>query len=253
MNTDFNKLEFNLYELLNLEQNCNTTDVKKKFRKIVKKFHPDKISKLEEKIYYNITLAHQILSNEKKKLEYDTWLNNKNFQSLKTNFNNSDVESYFPKNKMEANKSFIENSKKLLERHGKIDEDNRTFDIRINNLNQKRNNLKVPDRMNFRDTDDFNNNFIDIKKNGISGENIICYDNEEIVPYQKMKKNIGYMNLKDFDKLYVEDTVEAINFTSLDRAFKLQPYLKEKNNNISKSISEYENQTENFKTLDINF
>ena len=71
---DFNSLEFNLYELLGIPVNSSSRDAKKAFRKIVKKFHPDKISKLEEKIYYNITIANHILSNEHTKIKYDNWL-----------------------------------------------------------------------------------------------------------------------------------------------------------------------------------
>ena len=52
----FNQLEFNLYELMNLPIDCTTEDVKKQFRKLIKKFHPDKISSIEESLYYNITI-----------------------------------------------------------------------------------------------------------------------------------------------------------------------------------------------------
>lgn len=251
---DFNNLEFNLYELLNLPQHSTTLDVKKKFRKIVKKFHPDKITKLEEKIYYNITLAHQILSNEETKLKYDQWLNNQNkdFNSLKNSFKDSNVDSYFPKNKKEANIGFLRDSEILLKRHGSINEDNRSFGKRISSLNNNREILKGPMRENFRNTDHFNYEFDERKVNGAYSDKIIKYENDKIIPYEQYKKGLGYVNLEDFDKLYVNDTVQTDSFTSLNRAFGLQPVMKnDKNQDISKNISEYKKQSEELKNISI--
>jgi curved DNA-binding protein CbpA len=70
----YNSLEFNLYELLNLPIDCTSEQVKKTFRKLIKQFHPDKITDVEEKIYYNLTIANHILGNPASKEKYDRWL-----------------------------------------------------------------------------------------------------------------------------------------------------------------------------------
>lgn len=251
---DFNELEFNLYELLNLPSNCTTSDVKKQFRMIVKKFHPDKISELEEKIYYNITLANHILSKQETKEKYDDWLNHqqKDFNYLKNSFKNSNVEEYFPKDRREANIGFLRDSQILLKRHGNIKEDTKSFDKRIKNLNSNRENLKGPTRENFRNTDHFNYEFDSRKENGAYSDKIIKYENDKIIPYEHHKKGLKYVDLRDFDKLYVNDTIQTDSFTSLNRAFGLQPVMKNtKGENISKNISEYKKLSEELQNLNI--
>ena len=49
---DFNNLNYNLYELLNVSEDATEQTIKKNFIKITKTFHPDKNSELEEDIYY---------------------------------------------------------------------------------------------------------------------------------------------------------------------------------------------------------
>ena len=54
------------------------------------------------------------------------------------------------------------------------------------------------------------------------------------------------------DKLYVNDTVQTDSFTSLNRAFGLQPVMKnDKNQDISKNIAEYKKQSEELKNISI--
>uniref|UniRef100_A0A6C0J346 J domain-containing protein n=1 Tax=viral metagenome TaxID=1070528 RepID=A0A6C0J346_9ZZZZ len=253
-NIDFNKLEFNLYELLNLNQSASIDDVKKIFRKIVKKFHPDKISELEEKIYYNITLANLILSNEKTKNKYDNWLNNKDkdFNFLKSNFKNDNVKEYFPTTKQEALVGFHRDAEILLKRHGNYIEDNKSFSTKLEEVNVNRNNLKDIKKNNFRNTEDFNITFDKKKVNGDYSHQITKYDNEEIIPYNTNKNNINYVELKNFNKLYLEDNVQTSSYTSLNRAFLLQPLMNNTKEDINKELSKYNNQTEELKTIDIN-
>jgi len=252
-NIDFNKLEFNLYELLDLNQSATSEDIKKRFRKIIKKFHPDKISNLEEKIYYNITLANVILSNQKTKNKYDNWLNNKDkdFNFLKSNFKNENIDNYFPKTKQEATIGFYRDSNILLKKHGNYVEDNRIFSKKLNDINIKRNNLKNLKKEQFKNTKDFNSTFDKKKENGDYSRQIIKVENEEIVPYDTSKSNISYVELKNFNKLYLEDSVQTSNYTSLNRAFLLQPVMKNTKEDINKELSKYKNQTENLKNIDI--
>ena len=252
-NIDFNKLEFNLYELLDLNQSATSEDIKKRFRKIIKKFHPDKISNLEEKIYYNITLANVILSNQKTKNKYDNWLNNKDkdFNFLKSNFKNENIDNYFPKTKQEATIGFYRDSNILLKKHGNYVEDNRIFSKKLNDINIKRNNLKNLKKEQFKNTKDFNSTFEKKKENGDYSRQIIKVENEEIVPYDTSKSNISYVELKNFNKLYLEDSVQTSNYTSLNRAFLLQPVMKNTKEDINKELSKYKNQTENLKNIDI--
>ena len=256
-NINFNDLEFNLYELLDLNQDCTTSDVKKKFTKIVKKFHPDKISKLEEKIYYNITLAYQILSNIITKEKYDNWLNKNSYYNLKYNFqkSNSLPNENINKSSREMKNDFELASERLLKRHGIIKEDNRDFNLRIKEKQTHRSQLKNIKREHFKNTDEFNESFDYKKTNGEFSDKIIKYNNEEIIPYEESKKqSISYVKLSDFNKLYLEDTCETQQYTSLNRAFKLQPYIESKGKiNIEEGISKYNKNSRNFQNLDFDF
>jgi len=255
---DFNSLEFNLYELLGIPVNSSSRDAKKAFRKIVKRFHPDKISKLEEKIYYNITIANHVLTNENTKIKYDNWLlkSNQSHIALKNKFkkDKADVKQYFPKTKRDAHVGFLRDSDILLKRHGNINEDNRNFNVRYKEKNIQRKKQKKPIREDYNDMDEFNDTFTKRKKNGIYSDNIIKYDKSSIVPYEKNKRKMGYIELKDFNKLYVEDTVQTDSFTSLDRAFGLQPVMKNpKSSDINYEMEEYNNLTDEIRNNNFSF
>jgi DnaJ-class molecular chaperone len=61
---DFNSLKYNLYEILNDARDDDDIKIKKSFMKLIKNFHPDKNSELEEEIYYHIIMSNQILLNK---------------------------------------------------------------------------------------------------------------------------------------------------------------------------------------------
>ncbi len=62
----------NYYETLGLAKGASKDEVKKAFRKMAAKYHPDKKTGNEEK-YKEVTEAYAVLGDEKKKAEYDTY------------------------------------------------------------------------------------------------------------------------------------------------------------------------------------
>lgn len=60
------------YKILGLERGASKDEVKKAFRKMAAKYHPDKATGDEEK-YKEVTEAYAILGDDKKKAEYDTY------------------------------------------------------------------------------------------------------------------------------------------------------------------------------------
>jgi len=252
---DFNSLEFNLYQLLNIPLNATSHEASKSFRKIVKKFHPDKITKLEEKIYENIITAHHILSDPNLKNQYDNWLlkSNQQHNQLKDNFKNSkqNVKKYFPSNKKEAANSFVEQSRMLLNRHGNM---NYSRDVKTNlsNHESKRRELKNIQRDFNLNEENFNTVFEDRKVNGLYSDKIIRYEQDKIVPYQCSKNKVNYVHLEDCKKLYLEDSVQTDNYTSLDRAFKLYQTSKViKNNNSNHNNFEYDTMDDEIDRLNL--
>ncbi len=60
------------YDILGIPKGSSKDEVKKAFRKMAAKYHPDKASGDEEK-YKEVTEAYAILGDDKKKAEYDTY------------------------------------------------------------------------------------------------------------------------------------------------------------------------------------
>lgn len=60
------------YQILGVDKKANADDIKKAFRKLAHKYHPDKGGGDEAK-FKEISEAYSVLSNEKKKQEYDAY------------------------------------------------------------------------------------------------------------------------------------------------------------------------------------
>ena len=68
MNVDY-------YEILSVSRTASHTDIKKSYRKLAMKYHPDKNpgDKEAEDKFKSCTEAYEVLSDEKKKQIYDTY------------------------------------------------------------------------------------------------------------------------------------------------------------------------------------
>lgn len=75
----------NYYEILGVERNASQEDIKKSFRKLANKFHPDKPTGDTEK-FKKINEAYEVLSDRDKKRNYDDELSGKKrFQGININ------------------------------------------------------------------------------------------------------------------------------------------------------------------------
>jgi curved DNA-binding protein CbpA len=226
-NINYSTLKYNLYEILNVDKLDHCDKIKKNYIKLIKKFHPDKTLKIEEEIYYHIIIAGQILLNEKLRYNYDNYINNYNINNhieLKNNFvNTNKIESQinlstdhiklFEKKFNELNLKHGYNetiyNQKTIEKFDKQKSNRINNDICINNID-------------YKTKDDFNKEF---KKNKLKNEKNTNQIIESTYPVELSTYIIGelYTNLDDIDKLYIDDSVQSSIFTSLDRAFILQP------------------------------
>ncbi len=205
LDIDFNSLKYNLYDILNIKQDVEESKIKKSFLKLIKNFHPDKTSDLEEDIYYHIITANQILSNKESRKKYDNFINqtSKNFNELKGDFDKiaNDNIYNFPK-KEESQKTFDNKKEELDKKHG------------IDNFNKK----SVMEQF---------NKIKDLRRDTLTKiieqpENTKC----EIIDITNAPFDITsystteLTSIEHLDKLYLEDSIQDKYFTSLNIAFK---------------------------------
>jgi DnaJ-class molecular chaperone len=242
-NIEFGKLEFNLYELLNLPINSSIDNIKKTFKRLIRKFHPDKITAVEEKIYYNLTVANHILTNPESRNRYDTWLLNshKSHSSLKESFKDdeSKIREYFPSTKEEAQLEFSKNFDMLGKRHGNVNNDERPLQHIYKDKEKERKNVSIMHE-DFVNMDEFNNKFSERKNAGVYSTQIVKRSTD-IQPFT-FKSN-KYADIRDFDKVYIKDN-------QLKYAFELMPSDDKRmnQNSISKRLDDYTKESNNLKS-----
>jgi len=256
-NIDFSELKYNLYKLLNVNNDSSEKRIKKAYKKLIIQFHPDKCSDLEEEIFYNITLAYQILSNKIQRLKYDNYLKNKDSQKtsyeLKNNFNNmrNVVDEYVPNTRRDASIQYQNKIKNLEEKHG-LYEDKTPVMKRYQNKKNNRSKLSIKQE-DFRDHSDFNDSFKGRKKSGKFNDQIIKVDkNNKIVCYQETEIQNTYATVEDYERMYTEDTIQTNKFSSLDRAFLMHPEQdipEEKKKGIKYNVNKYNNETKELRNM----
>ena len=73
-NPNFDSEDF--YEVLGVERNADENAIKKAYRKLSLKYHPDKNpnnKEAAEEIFKKVSFAYGILSDQKKRQDYDTY------------------------------------------------------------------------------------------------------------------------------------------------------------------------------------
>jgi chaperone protein DnaJ len=107
----------NLYSILGLSTSATEEEIKKAYKELAKKLHPDRNNGIETEQFKEITEAYDILSDKKKKAEYDKEIIgfNSNFE---VNFENYDfTKDVFREYSMDLNK---EDDSKLKDLFSKI-------------------------------------------------------------------------------------------------------------------------------------
>ena len=62
----------NLYKILNVEKNATDDELRKAYKKMILKYHPDKNSDIDSnKKFEYVKIAYDTLSNKQKRFEYD--------------------------------------------------------------------------------------------------------------------------------------------------------------------------------------
>ena len=107
----------NLYSILGVSANATEEEIKKAYKELAKKLHPDRNNGIETEQFKEITEAYDILSDKKKKAEYDNEIIGFN-SSFEVNFENYDfTKDVFREYSMDLNK---EDDSKLKDLFSKI-------------------------------------------------------------------------------------------------------------------------------------
>ena len=85
------------YKILEVSENADILKIKKQYRKLAMKYHPDRNAGDERaaKKFREITEAYEVLSNEKKRKEYDCKRKNGNNKNNKENFKSKSSQNNF--------------------------------------------------------------------------------------------------------------------------------------------------------------
>ncbi len=252
---DFNSLKYNLYEILNLTRDADDIKIRKSFMKLIKNFHPDKNSDLEEEIYQHIILSNQILLNKDSRKKYDEFLAGRadTFVELKDSFNKNlkEIEQYFP-DKDNSHAQFTSKFEELNKKHGYTAESNSLSVMeRFEKAKEKRSNDEIKiEKEDIRDEKDFNNRFELNKTDGKFRDQIVEFHGApgELSTYVAGEH---YTSLSDMDKLYLEDSIQSNRYSSLDRAFTLHPVVAnpDVNKSLEERMKEYQSQSDLFNSM----
>jgi curved DNA-binding protein CbpA len=252
---DFNKLKYNLYDILNLHSDADMASIKKKFMKAIRMLHPDKNSDVDEEIYNHIILANQILLNPDSRKKYDEYLTGtaESFEEMKKGFNKSmeNIDHYFPSTKEESIKNFNLKFEELNKKHGYSDAlNNLSVMEKFNEVKNNRDNITI-NKEEYKNMDEFNDKFNYNKLDGNKFSEQLIELNPESNEIREFISCDQYVSINDIDKLYIDGSIQDSNYTSLDMAFRLQKPINniDLNKSVEDRIKEYKQQTDMFKEM----
>ena len=254
---NFESLKYNLYDLLGLKKTDSIKRVKKRYRKLILEYHPDKTEDFDEDVFNHLTLANQILTNEQNRKKYDEYLVGPvdDFISMKqASHKNSKEIKYMPAMPNEKKKSYKDRVKEMNQKHGYV-EDYSTLNSGeiMKKVNQKKNDrsklsIKYED---IRGKNDFNEKFSNRKKEGKMDQQIINYKAGDLTSFQYNSSRQGYVGLENMDNLYLEgESLQTDRYSTLDRAFGLyqNPDVKEEFS-LEEKMRKYELATDQYREM----
>ena len=263
--------EIDLYEILNVNKDDNIKIIKKKYKKMVLKVHPDKPTG-DKDIYELVNLSYSVLKNDKLRNIYDSerskiLQNTASFVDLKKYHNKTKVNS-IPTSIDDAKKEYSNLESMYNEKHG-FDNENigpisqSEMMKRLNNLNFNRKDFIKNTKSKIKKVNLSNNDFNDkFLKDGIIDESF----SNEIMAYNDSTNSsiIGYSGINNFD-LYNGNGADTSNYSSIDSAFtsKLPGNVSNNyntHNNVTDKdrstfkdrMKDYNNATNNIKNMKIN-
>jgi curved DNA-binding protein CbpA len=225
-------VKYNLYETLELTIDATTNDIKKKYKKLAIKFHPEKYLNSDElsddekqtlQTHFNlVNIAYDILSNEETRVTYDKarkeYVDAGQFFDLKKQFNHFEF-NY--ENKDSAKKTFQSENDKAKETNEKLAEEirentkknlNKTFEIqRVDNFDELMNESNKEVKKEYLNK--FNNLFDNMRQKTNKNTEIIEYNAADNFSSLDNAFNILEVSDKDYvdSGMTIEQRMAAYN------------------------------------------
>jgi curved DNA-binding protein CbpA len=233
---DYHELaKINLYDLLNITETCIYDDIRRSFKKIASRLHPDKNpnqSEEDKELFDNIQVAYYVLSDDIRRKKYDDIRKEHQdmFYVLK---NQSQKKVIKNPTENEYNEKVKELERKHFEGINYIDE---TAESKLKKYNMERSKFIFPKpRINeFKDRLDGNkfNEIFNKEVEDNKSYDLVKYKGESILPVG------NFISLDNFEKLYINggtDKVFKNNFSTLDEAYNGK-FIKSNNNYYNHNI-----------------
>ncbi len=233
-----------LYEILDISNDFSESKLKKNYKKLVLKLHPDKPGG-DNDAFELVNLAWSILKNSKMRKIYikkrKEYLDSRDFNCLK--YNKEDISTNIPKTEDEAKEKFLKLEMEFNMKHNfnSLDVDvisSSELKKRMDKLQFSRNNLEENYKKNVKkvnlNKNDFNEMFIQESNIEIKNNEIIAFNGNDniLTNYTPINSN----------NLYAESGSSSKNYSSLDDAFSSNLPL-----NVTNSYSSHNNIDENDK------
>ena len=93
----------NYYEVLEISRNANQREIKSAFRRLARKYHPDRNSTVSDDIMKNINIAFELLSDPGKRQQYDETLVGERQRKSDLTDQNRDSDSAYIQNDWQVN------------------------------------------------------------------------------------------------------------------------------------------------------
>ena len=93
----------NYYEVLEVSRNANQREIKSAFRRLARKYHPDRNSTVSDDIMKNINIAFELLSDPGKRQQYDETLVGERPRQSDLTDQNRDSDSAYIQNDWQVN------------------------------------------------------------------------------------------------------------------------------------------------------